>query len=218
MPLHIRTMLNHATLNGEVPQENLKQEVEIPQISLTQVAPAIKFEKPTVIDTDTVRFVITDSPNDSTISKHLEMLTKYHVKHVCRANLPCYNTKPLAKAGISVHELAFKDGDPPSEEVLSRWLCIVESCFFGTSRFKNASVGHIKRLEDDERISVHCVAGLGRGPLLVAIALVEFCHMEPLEAVAFIRERRRGAINAKQLKWFEKYQRHKIEGCKCSIM
>jgi hypothetical protein len=51
---------------------------------------------------------------------------------------------------------------------------------------------------DPPQVAVHCVAGLGRAPCLVAIALVEQ-GMEALEAIQFVRQRRRGAINNKQL-------------------
>ena len=80
------------------------------------------------------------------------------------------------------------------QEVLDKWLDLVDSCF---GKKKNSAVTH---LDKTERISVHCIAGLGRAPVLVAIALIEFCAMEPLSAVTFIRERRRGAINTKQLR------------------
>jgi protein tyrosine phosphatase type 4A len=42
---------------------------------------------------------------------------------------------------------------------------------------------------------------------LVAIALIEFANMDPVEAVTFIRQHRRGAINDKQLIWLEQYKR-----------
>ncbi len=56
-------------------------------------------------------------------------------------------------------------------------------------------------------IAVHCVAGLGRAPVLVAIALIEFAKMEPVDAATFIRKHRRGAINNIQLDWLERYKR-----------
>eukprot|EP00559_Dactyliosolen_fragilissimus_P003799 CAMPEP_0184869174 /NCGR_PEP_ID=MMETSP0580-20130426/33198_1 /TAXON_ID=1118495 /ORGANISM="Dactyliosolen fragilissimus" /LENGTH=304 /DNA_ID=CAMNT_0027370493 /DNA_START=717 /DNA_END=1631 /DNA_ORIENTATION=+ len=56
-------------------------------------------------------------------------------------------------------------------------------------------------------IAVHCVAGLGRAPVLVAIAMVEFAMMDPVEAVMIIRKNRRGSINEKQLNFLEHYSR-----------
>ena len=44
------------------------------------------------------------------------------------------------------------------------------------------------------RIGVHCVAGLGRAPLLVAIALVNK-GCPPVMAIDLIRKNRKGALN-----------------------
>jgi hypothetical protein len=53
-------------------------------------------------------------------------------------------------------------------------------------------------------------------PCLVAISLIE-AGMPQLDAVAYIRKRRRGAINAKQISYIEKYQRRGPRGC-CVIL
>lgn len=49
-------------------------------------------------------------------------------------------------------------------------------------------------------IAVHCVAGLGRAPVLVAIGLIEM-GMKPLDAIEFIRSKRRGAFNKPQISY-----------------
>jgi len=54
-------------------------------------------------------------------------------------------------------------------------------------------------------IGVHCVAGLGRAPVLVAVALIEN-GMEPFEAIQFIRTKRMRAMNARQIRYLESYK------------
>ena len=70
----------------------------------------------------------------------------------------------------------------------------------------------------DKTIAVHCVAGLGRAPVLVAIALIEYAGYDPVEAVSFLRKHRRGAINDKQLQYLEQYKRQTSAGCACIII
>lgn len=101
-----------------------------------------------------------------------------------------YSEAVLHTAGISTHEMAFPDGDPPPERILERWLHLVESA--------RAS---------EKTIAVHCVAGLGRAPVLVAIALIELANFDVLDAVDYIRSQRKGAINRKQLQYLRAYRR-----------
>lgn len=55
-------------------------------------------------------------------------------------------------------------------------------------------------------VAVHCVAGLGRAPVLVAIALIQL-GMAPLDAIEYIREKRRGAFNKPQISFLDGYKR-----------
>jgi len=146
------------------------------------------------------RFLIMDAPTEQNLAQYLEVLKKKHVKALVRACEPTYSTRPLVEAGFKVVELPFTDGDPPPAEIVSKWLSLVNETF---------SKG------DDAAIAVHCVAGLGRAPVLVAIALIE-SGMEPLDAIAFIRKKRKGAINARQIKFIEGY-RPSAKGC-CVIL
>lgn len=189
-------------------------------MSASLVKSGFTTNKPAELQQGPLRFVITDSPSDENISKHAKQLTRLNVKHVCRASEPTYSTAPLQKEGIQVHELSFKDGDPPPDDVLDKWLDLVEKCFLKRKK-KEKSIAGVMPLKDDEKISVHCVAGLGRAPVLVAVALVEYCGLSPIDAVKFIRTQRRGAINTKQLKWLENYspKRHHaaLASCGCRV-
>ncbi len=85
---------------------------------------------------------------------------------------------------------------------MTDWLSLVDKKFH-THKKPSESV-------DPGTIGVHCVAGLGRAPVLVAMALIE-AGMAPLDSVIYIRERRRGAINARQLKYLEAYKKRRGE-------
>ena len=72
----------------------------------------------------------------------------------------------------------FVDGHSPPKEIIASWVQLVTDTF-----------DKVKGSSPKPCIAVHCVAGLGRAPVLVAIALIEY-GMDPMAAVALIREKR----------------------------
>jgi len=159
--------------------------------------------RPTFVEHNNRKFLIMDAPTDANLPKYLEMLKRRGVTHLVRACEPSYQTAPLLAAGIKVSEMPFKDGDPPPHDLIDRWLNLVDS---------------EAKANKDAVVAVHCVAGLGRAPVLVAIAMVE-SGMEPYQAINFIRKRRRyGAINAKQLQFLEGYKPRKKGGGDCCVI
>lgn len=106
----------------------------------------------------------------------------------------------MESIGIKVYDWPFTDGEAPPDKIVSDWLALIDKKFHT----------HKKPIDLTESgtIGVHCVAGLGRAPVLVAMALIEG-GMAPLDSVIYIRERRRGAINARQLKYLEAYKKRK---------
>ncbi|XP_052031387.1 protein tyrosine phosphatase type IVA 2-like isoform X3 [Apodemus sylvaticus] len=87
-------------------------------------------------------------------------------------------------------DLPYNDGAPPPDEIVDNWLGLLKNKF---------------REEPGSCVAVHCMAGLGRAPVLVALALIE-CGMKNEDAVHFIRQKRRGAFNTKQLLFLEHYR------------
>lgn len=152
-------------------------------------------------------FLILDAPTPSNLPTYIKELQRRSVKHLVRVCGPTYDAGLVQQAGISVHSWPFDDGAPPTRVVLDSWMSLLDS-----ERVKLDS-GIITTAST---IGVHCVAGLGRAPILVALALVEYGGMTPLDAIAMVRERRKGAINQIQMHWLMKYKRR--HGSDCVIM
>lgn len=155
-----------------------------------------------------MRFLITDRPTDANMEKYVEELKKHNAKDVVRVCDATYKTERLLEEGVTVLDWQFDDGTVPPPEIIDQWFNLLKIRF---------------RDEPECCIAVHCVAGLGRAPVLVALALMEL-GMKYEDAVELIRRKRRGAINAKQLGYLEKYRaksRLKLKNGKnsgCTIM
>ncbi|XP_062889621.1 protein tyrosine phosphatase type IVA 2-like [Mobula hypostoma] len=145
---------------------------------------------PVEIRSESMRFLITHNPTDATLNKFTEELKKYGVTTLVRVCEATYDKAPVEKEGIRVLDWPFDDGAPPPTQIVDDWLNLLRE------RFHN---------DPGCCIAVHCVAGLGRAPVLVALALIE-SGMKYEDAVQFIRQKRRGAFNSKQLLYLEKYR------------
>ncbi|XP_055709997.1 PRL-1 phosphatase [Phlebotomus papatasi] len=145
---------------------------------------------PARIEFKGMKFLITDRPSDLTIHSYILELKKHDVSTVVRVCEPSYKIDELKTQGIVVRDLAFEDGTFPPQNVVDEWFEILRQ----------------KYQENPEAcVAVHCVAGLGRAPVLVALALIEL-GLKYEAAVELIRDKRRGAINSKQLSYLEKYK------------
>mmetsp|Transcript_20494 Transcript_20494/g.56562 ORF Transcript_20494/g.56562 Transcript_20494/m.56562 type:complete len:242 (+) Transcript_20494:620-1345(+) len=174
--------------------------------------------KPSLVEKAPMRFLIMDAPRQANLAYHIREMKRNNVTHVVRFCEPTYIAGELTTAGIGLHEMEYKDGTSPSKELIMSWLRLVESTFYTNSSSPPGG-------DKGPAIAVHCVAGLGRAPVMVAIALIEFTGMDPIEAVSFLRSKRRGAINEKQLLYLSGYKRmykaaHSSTdtGCSCAIM
>ncbi|XP_071482540.1 protein tyrosine phosphatase type IVA 1-like [Diadema antillarum] len=137
-----------------------------------------------------MRFLIIHNPDKNGMDHFIKELKQRQIKEVVRVCEPTYEASILKQEEIEVIDMAFDDGGVPSTEIIDKWLDLLKVRFRETPR---------------SCVAVHCVAGLGRAPLMVALALME-AGMTYEDAVAFVREKRRGAINAKQLYFLERYK------------
>ncbi|XP_058400507.1 protein tyrosine phosphatase type IVA 1-like isoform X2 [Diceros bicornis minor] len=95
----------------------------------------------------------------------------------------------LKKYGVL--DRPFDDGSSPSNQTVDNWLSLVNIKF---------------REEPGCCTAVRCVAGPGRTPVLVALALIEG-GMKSEDAVQFVRQKRHGALTASDsYLYLEKYR------------
>ncbi|KAJ8652964.1 hypothetical protein O0I10_011427 [Lichtheimia ornata] len=144
-----------------------------------------------------LRFLILDCPTESTLPYYLDEFKRYNVTTVVRCCQQTYNANRLNDQGIQVLDMPFKDGGAPPPTVVRDWLALID-------RESARATSHPE--DTPPTVAVHCVAGLGRAPVLVAIALIEF-GMEPLDAVEYVRRKRRGAFNKPQISYLDTYKR-----------
>lgn len=182
--------------------------------------------RPTLIEHGPLRILVSSTPSPHNLDDYARTLRQYNVKHVVRVCEPTYEADALRRLDFDVHEWSFADGEAPPEHIVLQWLSLLDNVFelhvharaaaasassssalasYDGSSDSDRSVSSLAK-ENAETVALHCVAGLGRAPVLAAIALVEL-GLEPFEAVGWIRALRRGAINAAQMAFLEKYSR-----------
>lgn len=195
----------------------------------------VSLNKNTLIRTEKCCFLIMDAPTNNNLAHYIEQMKKHNVTALVRACKPSYDKAPVEKVGIQVEDMCFADGTSPPDDVLTRWLELTETQF----RVEKSKKKKSKKKNSNENkgnaadecpapkenesssacVAVHCVAGLGRAPVLVALALMEIERMDAFSAIEQIRSKRRGAFNATQIDFLEKYKRRRSKKVpECLIM
>lgn len=151
-----------------------------------------------------LQFVISDSPVMERLDSYVQSFVSFRVVAVCRICEPMYDGQDIVKRIMASYEkdhlsldvsfydnVHFEDGGCPVFSQLEIWVDIVKSLL---DKYK----------DQDVSIGVHCVSGLGRAPVLVAVTYLVFIpHLDVLDLIAFIRSHRRGALNQVQIEWLE---------------
>nr|XP_037841841.1 protein tyrosine phosphatase type IVA 1-like isoform X1 [Chlorocebus sabaeus] len=144
---------------------------------------------PVEITYKNMRFPIAHNPNNVTLNKFIEKLKKYGVTTIVRVCEATYDTTLVEKEGTYVLDWPFGDSAPLSNQIVADRLNFIKIKFHE---------------EPGCCIAVHCIVGLGRTPVLVALALIEG-GMKHEDAIQFIGEKQHGAFKSKQLLYLEKY-------------
>eukprot|EP00754_Rhynchopus_humris_P019924 Rhum_TRINITY_DN14670_c0_g1::Rhum_TRINITY_DN14670_c0_g1_i1::g.108255::m.108255/K18041/PTP4A; protein tyrosine phosphatase type IVA len=170
-----------------------------------------------------LRLLILTAPYPSNLALYIKELKRHGVKSLVRVCAPTYKQEVLASHGIKIYDgpgWFFEDGGPPPSVVLNNWLGLLEKEFgmedIVSKKKKGEKIpdlvpqGPIASPQCSDAlpcVGVHCIAGLGRAPVLVAVALIELGGLSAADAVTHIREARHGCFNQDQLRWLLKYKR-----------
>nr|AAW25649.1 SJCHGC02067 protein [Schistosoma japonicum] len=136
-----------------------------------------------------VRFWIPEDRNSWNRENFVMVFNYHNVRKLVRVCKVTYDKELLESVGIEVVDLEYDDGAPPPDQVIDKWFqLITDVCHQGPGSC----------------IAVHCKAGLGRAPALVAAALIEL-GLPYDEAVEMIRGQRNGALNARQVQYLKNF-------------
>jgi protein tyrosine phosphatase type IVA len=178
--------------------------------------------------TSSTSFLITDAPSNTkeSLDSYLSLLNSHNITTLVRiCNPDAYDATILKNGGIDVIEMYVEDGKTAGKEIVKQWRELVSSHSSSDSttnskrssvqtpirEFKSSRTSQRMSKPPDARLSttstkdtrtigIHCISGIGRAPMFVCMSLID-CGMDRLDAVNFIRTKRRGAINKIQLDW-----------------
>ncbi len=149
-----------------------------------------------IIQTNKKTFVITNTPTDSTLTSYFDLYKSRNITTIVRTCEPLYSSSRFENLGMKVVDLFIEDGNCPDLTILEKWLNIVK---------------------EEDNIAVHCVAGLGRSPLLVCIALIEFEGLSPIDAIDMIRKQNPNTFNSKQIDYLIRFKKTEKNSYSCLI-
>lgn len=151
---------------------------------------SINFINLAFIEYKTKRFYISQAPSNDNIGEFISALKQHNIKHVIRLCKSTYDFRLVENEEIKFYDMEIPDGSVPSKQTIEQWNNIIENVC------------------DNDNILVHCIAGLGRSPLMITISLINE-KMNPFDAVKLIRKQRPGSINSKQLEFLVNYKPYK---------
>ena len=163
-----------------------------------------------------MRFIVTGTPDDDTLADYVALWQSLGVVRIVRmCETTLYDASKLP-ATLPITELLSQDGDVPADADIDAWLALVAAQYGSPAELKRKlKAGEIDEKTRQPAIAVHCVAGLGRSPLVVAVALMEYgCEGgKAPKVIEYVRARRRKALNMTQMKFLREYKPRLSKDC-----
>ena len=142
----------------------------------------------TEIQIGVIKYFITECPRIDQLKEFKYIIIKNKVNILIRILEPyqLYNISDIPDLTVE-NFTNFQDGLVPTKEIIDRYIHIIEDA---KKRYKNPN------------ILVHCLSSLGRCPTLIAVSMIEENpRVDHCDVITYIRKKRPGAFNSKQIKW-----------------
>lgn len=128
-----------------------------------------------------INYLVTQSPSDANINNYVTLLKQFNIKKIIRTCGSKYKLDILKENQIELFDIFIEDGFFPVDSQIDELILI------------------LNQLEEGSTIAIHCVAGLGRAPTMVALALIILDNMKSEDAIKYIRSIIRGSFSSRQL-------------------
>ena len=146
--------------------------------------------KTTEIEIGVIKFVITEIPKKEQLVEYETLLKNHQVDLLIRIveNSLLYE---IHIPGLIVIDFTnFQDGSVPTLQIMERYIKTIEE---------------IKLKYSNPVIAMHCFSSLGRCPTFLSISMIiENPKMDIYDIIIYIRKKRPGALNRKQMDWLIK--------------
>lgn len=138
-------------------------------------------QKPVIILFGNFKYVVSPSPNPSSIYDYKDFLLSNGVTTIVKL---CREKMYEELKDINILDIPIEDGSVPDIQEMKQWIDIIK-----------------KEKNNVNGIAVHCISGLGRAPLFVCVGLIKVEKMGALDAISLVRSKIPYALNSKQLKF-----------------
>lgn len=129
---------------------------------------------------------LTSTPLITSIAEFSQLMKRRGVTDIfCFCDLK-YDPTVLKDYGITFHHIYFPDGSHPTGQILKKFNLVIES---------------ILEINKFPKIGIHCTAGIGRAPTMLAYLMITRYRWNCVDCISKIRQKRKHAINQKQLNW-----------------